>query len=125
MVIWAVSSMHFNKNGIDWGTFAFRISLGFAFLIPGIYCAKESSRHWNAEKHNRRLALELAALDPFIVKLDEAKQKEIIEKKADEYFGKKSPQESEEDVPGLKDVYLRADQLIKVAERIAKIIRSK
>ena len=117
MVIWAVSSMDLSKNGIDWSTFAFRISLGFAFLIPGIYCAKESSRHWNAEKHNRRLALELAALDPFIVKLDEAKQKEIIEKKADEYFGRKSPQESGEDVLDLKDIYLRADKLIKVAER--------
>ncbi|NOZ87475.1 MAG: hypothetical protein GXP49_14630 [Deltaproteobacteria bacterium] len=122
MVIWAVSSMKLGSNGIDWSTFAFRISLGTAFLIPGIYCAKEASRHWNAEKHNRRIALELAALDPFLVKLDEAKRKEIIEKKADEYFGQNASRYAEDEVPALKDVYLRGDQLFKFFERIAKII---
>ncbi|OCC14777.1 hypothetical protein DBT_1837 [Dissulfuribacter thermophilus] len=122
MVIWAVSSMNLGPNGINWSTFAFRISLGTAFLIPGIYCAKEASRHWNAEKHNRRIALELAALDPFLVKLDEAKQKEIIEKKADEYFGQGVSQDREDDLPALKNIYLRGDQLFKFVERIAKIV---
>ncbi len=127
MVIWAVSSMNIDPNGIDWSTFAFRISFGTAFLIPGIYCAKEASRHWNAEKHNRRLALELAALDPFLVKLDETKQKEIIEKKANEYFGHKGASyetETENDFPALKDIYLRGDQILRFVERIAKVIQS-
>jgi len=122
MVIWAVSSMTLGPNGIDWGTFAFRISLGVAFLFPGLYCATEASRHWNAEKHNRRIALELAALDPFLVKLDEAKQKEIIEKKADEYFGQRVSQEAKDDFPALKNIYLRGDQLLKFVERIATIV---
>lgn len=122
MIIWAVSSMNLGPNGIDWSTFAFRLSLGTVFLIPGIYCAKEASRHWNAEKHNRRIALELAALGPFLVKLDEDKQKEIIEKKADEYFGQKASQDAEDDFPALKNIYLRGDQLFKFVERIAKIV---
>lgn len=123
MMIWAVSSMDLSKNGIDWSTFAFRISLGFAFLIPGIYCAKEASRHWNAERHNRRLALELAALDPFIVKLDEVKQKEIIEKKADEYFGRKLL--DDESPSSLKDMVFSGQQLAVIAQEIVKILRAK
>ncbi|MDH4203885.1 MAG: hypothetical protein OEV87_13470 [Phycisphaerae bacterium] len=122
MVIWAVGSMNIGPTGIDWSTFAFRLSLGTAFLIPGFYCAKESSRHWIAERQNRRIALELAALDPFLVKLDEAKQKEIIEKKADEYFGHGSSHSVEDDFPTLKEVYLRGDQLFKIVERVAKIV---
>ena len=123
MVIWAVWSMNFSEDGMVWDTFAFRISLGFAFLIPGFYCAKEANRHWNAEKHNRRLALELAALDPFLIKLDEAKRKEIIAKKADEYFGQGSSHAASDDFPGLKDIHLRGDQLLKLAQQIAKIVR--
>ncbi|RMG36537.1 MAG: hypothetical protein D6732_08120 [Methanobacteriota archaeon] len=122
MVIWAVSSMNLGPGGIDWSTFAFRISLGTVFLIPGVYCAKETSRHWNAEKHNRRIALELAALDPFLVKLDEAKQKEIIEKKADEYFGQGATQEERDDFQALKNIHLRGDQLLKFVEHIVKIV---
>ncbi|MHB2027025.1 MAG: hypothetical protein ACYCPQ_10415 [Elusimicrobiota bacterium] len=125
MVIWAVSLMKVGPNGIDWSTFAFRLSLATAFLVPGLYCAKESSRHWLEEKHNRRISLELAALDPFIVKLDEAKQKQIIEKMADEYFGRGAAHEMGEDQAAWKKMQFSADQLFNLAERIAKILHAK
>lgn len=125
MVIWAVSSMTMGPNGIDWSTFAFRLSLATAFLGPGLYCAKESSRHWTEEKHNRRISLELAALDPFIVKLDEAKQKQIIEKMADEYFGRGPAHEMGDDQTAWKKMQFSADQLFNLAERIAKILHVK
>lgn len=125
MVIWAVWSMHFSEEGVDWGAFAFRLSLGFAFLIPGIYCARESGRHWSAEKRNRRISLELAALDPFLVKLDEEKQKEIIAKMANEYFGQSAGSGEHDDIAGLKHFHIRGDQLFKLAEQIVKIARGR
>jgi len=125
MIIWAVSEMKLGANGIDWSTVAIRLSLGFAFLIPGFYCAKESSRHWTAEKQNRRISLELAALDPFLVKLDEEKRKGVIEKMAGEYFGAKSPQEESEDSISLKDIHFSGRQLAAIAKEIVKILRAK
>lgn len=125
MVIWAVHAMAVGPNGFDWRTVAFRLSLGFAFLIPGIFCASESSRHWNQEKHNRRIALEMAALTPFIGHLDEAKQKEIIEKKADEYFGKKILDNGEEGQASLKNLHLSGSQLSAILQEIVKILKAK
>lgn len=125
MIVWAASSINFGENGVDWTTVAFRISLGAAFLIPGIYCAKEASRHWDAEKHNRRITLELAALDPFLVNLDEPKRKEIIEKKADEYFGRNTVPDDEEGGKMLKEISVRGDQLLKIVEHIAAALRGK
>ncbi len=122
MIVWAASSINFGDNGVNWTTVAFRISLGIAFLIPGIYCARESGKHWSSEKHNRRIALELAALDPFLVKLDEIKRKEIIERKADEYFGRNAALE-DDDIKTLKQLNVRGDQVLKIVEKIVGALR--
>lgn len=119
----AISAFHFEENGIDWRAAALRLSLSFVFLIPGVYCARESARHWSAEKTNRRLALELAALDPFLVSLEPDKKKAVIEKKADEYFGERTRTVEEEGMPALRDIHISGDQLLKLAERIAKMLR--
>jgi len=123
VVVWAVWSAGFGSNGIEWGTFAFRISLGIAFLIPGLYCATESNRHWKSEKHNRRIALELAAFKPFIVKLDEEKQKEIIEKMANEYFGQGGAQGDVDESQLLKNILIPGNQFLKILQQLAKITK--
>lgn len=125
MVIWAVHAMAVGPNGIDWRTVALRLSLGFAFVIPGIFCASESSRHWNQEKHNRRIALEMAALTPFIGQLDEVKQREIIEKKADEYFGRKVAGEDGEGSSSWKNLQFSGSQLSEIAQELVKIVKAK
>lgn len=106
----------------NWEVFAIRISLSLVFGLPGIYLAKESARHWSAEKNNRRLALELATLDPFINKLDESKRVEILMKKADEYFGGKATHMQGDDGFNMQDVHLNVNQLLKIAEKISKIV---
>ena len=116
---------YFGDNGINWTIVAIRISLGLAFLVPGIYCAKESNRHWDSEKKNRRIALELAALGPFLVKLDEPKRKEIIEKMAGEYFGRRSGIEDSNDNKWMEGFSVRGDQVKPLAEWIVKMLRGK
>jgi hypothetical protein len=123
MVVWAVAGMHTSSDGLQWHAIFFRLSIGFAFLIPGFYCAKESARHWSAEKHNRRLSLELAGLDSFLYKLDEAERRMVLKEKANEYFGRGSAQPESGDAADLKDVRIRGDQIFKLAEQIAKIVR--
>lgn len=125
MVIWAVHAMAVGPNGIDWRTVALRLSLGFAFIVPGIFCATESSRHWNQEKHNRRIALEMAALTPFIGQLDEAKQREIIEKKADEYFGRKLAGEDGEPGSAFKNLNFTGSQVSALLQELVKIAKAK
>lgn len=126
IIAWAVASIQLNENGTNWVVFALRISVGLALIVPGIYCARESTKHWLAEKHNRRIALELAALDPFLVTLDESKRKEIMERMADEYFGNKAAySDAEEALFSFKDFKMAGDHFVTLCERLAKLIRSK
>lgn len=122
IIIWTVSSSGIGGTDIQWGTFAFRLSLGLAFLIPGFYCAREAGRHWTNEKHNRRLALELAAFRPFIKELPENKQQEIIERKADEYFGKAALITSEEDSLQLLAKGIGGDQPSKILKEVLSFV---
>lgn len=124
MVVWAVKVLNLGNDGlVNWDVFAVRISFGLVFAFPGIYFARESSRHWNSEKHNRRLALELATFEPFLVHLDDKERKDLVAKKADEYFGNKNSDFNDETL-GIKDVHLKVDQFLKIAERISKIVHA-
>lgn len=67
----------------------------------------------------------MAALTPFIGQLDEAKQREIIEKKADEYFGRKMAHEDGENPAALKDLHISGNQLSTILQEIVKILKAK
>jgi len=128
MIVWAVIISHLGDDGVKLSTVVIRLSFGFLFVLPGIYCARESSRHWAAEKHNRRIALELASLGPFLAELDIEKRDEIIVEKAREYFGNKPPDKNGEEEAvssSLRGFSIRGDKLFKLLEEIAKIIRGK
>ena len=56
-------------------------------LLPAFYAIKESAKHRDAANRIQRIELELAALEPFISGLDEAKQKEIKANLTPKYFG--------------------------------------
>lgn len=76
------------KAAFDWRQYSLRlISIGI-FIYPATYASKESTKHRSLAVENERAALELAAIEPFIVLLDEDKKQIIKEKLVDKYFGR-------------------------------------
>lgn len=65
----------------------FRFAIGFAFLVPGVYAARESSKHRQLENHNRKAELELASIDNYLQSLPDDKRNEIKSELSVKYFG--------------------------------------
>ena len=99
MIAYVVLSV--NGNGFRWEMGLFRVGVGMALLIPAYYCAKESSKHREAERRNRRLQIELATIEPYLEKLDSPEEmKAILKEKANSYFMGQVPREPDDDVDG-------------------------
>lgn len=104
---------------IDWKLVVFRTSFSALVLIPGFYCAKESTKHMQSEIRHRKIALEMAALDPYLSQLEEAKRKEILAKKVDDYFGESSIcKEIESGNLDLSNLNMSAEQFLKIAGKV-------
>ncbi|MGB0334413.1 MAG: hypothetical protein ACPGGN_03555 [Opitutales bacterium] len=56
-------------------------------LFGAVYSAKQSNAHRNNERRNRRFALEVKAIDPFIASLDDADQKTLKKELSERLFG--------------------------------------
>lgn len=65
----------------------FRFAIGFAFLVPGVYAARESSKHRRLENRNRKAELELASIDNYLDSLPKEKRDEIKSELSVKYFG--------------------------------------
>ncbi|MEY4568771.1 MAG: hypothetical protein RLZZ398_210 [Verrucomicrobiota bacterium] len=86
-----------------WEMGLFRVGVGLALLVPAYYCAKESAKHREAEKRNRRLQIELATIEPYLEKLnDDPAMREILKQKADSYFMGQNHREPDDDLDGSK-----------------------
>lgn len=57
-----------------WGAFAPRVFLTITIGVLAAYAVSQADRFFREEKRNRRLALELAAIDPFIALLPQDEQ---------------------------------------------------
>lgn len=109
---------------IDWEMVVFRFALVAVVLVPAFYFARESARHMQREARNRRIELELSALQPFIARLTDPQAQEIIIKKADQYFGQEPlPDQGENNL--LVDVSLRGGQVLKILDKILAAWRGK
>ena len=71
----------------DWRVFLFRLGTVLVLAIPAVYAANESSKHRDRERHNRKIHLELAAIDAYLVLLPEAQRNEIKGKLTEKFFG--------------------------------------
>ena len=97
MIAYVVFSL--NTDKFSWEMGLFRVGVGMALLIPAYYCAKESSKHREAERRNRRLQIELATIEPYLEKLDSPDEmKAILKEKANSYFMGQVPREPDDDV---------------------------
>jgi hypothetical protein len=80
--IWDISI-----NQFDWLRSISRIIAASILSYPATYAAQESSRHRRQENYNRKLELELSAINPFIELFDDIKKQEVKEKLVTKYFG--------------------------------------
>ena len=84
----AYTFVHSLDHPDDWKLFAFRLGTTLVIAIPAVYAAQESSKHRQREQSNRRLHLELAAIDAYLELLPEEKRHEIKAALTDKFFGK-------------------------------------
>lgn len=89
LIIWPVEN--------DWTAFATRVFLSGAFGIIATYAARESIQHRKKARINRKLALELAALNPYLALLPKDEQKKVKVNLADRFFGQPIDENQNED----------------------------
>lgn len=88
----------FEHPDVDWKIFLFRLGTVFVIAIPAVYAAQESSKHRRCEQQNRKLQVELASIDAYLVQLPEAKRHELKEKLTEKFFGQPDSPERDEPV---------------------------
>ncbi|MGK9475368.1 hypothetical protein [Melioribacter sp. OK-1-Me] len=75
-----------NIGHYDWHISLLRILSTLLFIYPAQYAANQSKIHRDQEIYNKKMELDLAAINPFIELFDEKKKQEIKEKLVEKYF---------------------------------------
>ena len=75
------------QHEIDWKIFAFRLGTVIVLAAPAVYAANESSKHRERERLNRKVHLELASIDAYLVLLPETERNKIKGNLAEKFFG--------------------------------------
>jgi hypothetical protein len=65
------------QGAFSWETFAARVFLTITVGVLAAYAASQADRFFKIEKYNRKMALELAAIDPFIALLPPEEQQKF------------------------------------------------
>ena len=81
---------------VDWKLFAFRLAAGLIIALPALYAAQESAKHREREKMNRKIHLELSAIDAYLELLPNEKKHELKASLTEKFFGQRESQENEE-----------------------------
>jgi hypothetical protein len=72
---------------VDWRAFLFRLGTAIVFAVPAFYAANESSKHRELERLNRKVHLELASIDAYLVLLPEDQRNKIKGELSAKFFG--------------------------------------
>ena len=116
-----------NSKDFRWEMGLFRVGVGMALLIPAYYCAKESTKHREAEKRNRRLQIELATIEPYLEKLNSPQEmQEILKEKANSYFMGQVPREPDDDMEARisgKEWKRREDQFMEMVKTLGSAFK--
>ena len=109
----------------SWSAFATRTLILASIASLAGYSAQQASKYQESEQRNRRLALELEAIGPFMAPLPEDKQQEFRLKIGDRTFGQNDP------VPVPKDhsstnaieLFLRSDEFQKIMTAVVTAVK--
>lgn len=86
--------------------FVFRLATSVLLLVPAIYAAQESTKHRDRERANRKLQLELSAIDAYLELLPPEQRQLIKGKMTEKFFGlvETPPKEDEVTKHALLDI---------------------
>ena len=85
------------KGEISWSIYPLAISLTGVLLFGAVFSGQQSSRHRNNEQKFRRLALRVAAFEPFVASLDDDVKNELRKEIAATIFGGDDQSEADND----------------------------
>ena len=95
-------------DSIKWGIVAARAFVAVAFGIPATYAARQATRQEDGERRNRKAALELSAIDPYLAPpLPPETRFKVKESLASRFFGQEIPLEAKDDSKDSKTVGTR------------------
>lgn len=95
------------SQDFSWSIFSGRVFVASTFGLAAAYAARQSDRHEETERYNRKVELELASIDPYIVGLPEPTQFQVKEELAKRLFGQKPVLKKQADVSGTNMDLLR------------------
>lgn len=75
------------KSELDWRQAIFKTLAAIALSVPAAYLARESAKHRNQEHINRKISLDLRAIDPYIATLPSEERNSIKSEIASRIFG--------------------------------------
>lgn len=91
-VAWHAFLPTINKQqAFNWGAFAGRVFVSLTFGVFAGYSAHQATQYQERERRNRKIALELQSLGPYLASLPEEKQQEFRLLMADRTFGRDEP----------------------------------
>ncbi len=106
--------------------FLTRVFLSITFGIFAAYAGRQASRFFDMEQKNRKLALELEALGPFIEPLDKADRDKFRVQIGDRSFGVADPEaaKAKEDDPVTALSILKSKEIGEFITNIVKAVKS-
>ena len=108
-VVLCISVYESLLNTFDWKQSIFKLFTAIALSVPAAYLARESAKHRNQEHSNRRISLDLRAINPYIATLPAEEQNKIKSDVATKIFG------TQENVSNPPDNYpINIQELVKL-----------
>jgi hypothetical protein len=114
--IWLLNSFYSREGRVSWEIALFSLPLTGVLLFGAAYSAQQSTRHRNVEVQNRRFALEMAAIDPYLQSLSPSDQQELKKELTKRFFGS----QQELDGPSIYDEHITKKVLEAVGSNVIK-----
>ena len=107
-----------------WGGFVTRVFITITVGVLAAYAVRQADRFFEAERYNRKLALELAAIDPFIALLPEEQQHKFKLEMGNRAFGQNQmPPDSRDKSPATAfDLLLRSEEGQQILKLLGQLL---
>ena len=113
--VWLLYSYIASNGNISWETALLSLPLTGVLIYGATICGQQSTKHRNVEIYNRRFALEMAAIDPYLESLSDDERREIKKDLTKQFFGSNKEDETRD-----IDTHVTERILKQVGEHIIK-----
>lgn len=96
-----------SADSLNWVSLAARTFIGLTLAAAASYAGAQASKHSKREEYYRQMHLQLAAVEPYLARLDEAERKRIKGELAQQFFRISYPGEQEAERADLLDGILK------------------